>query len=536
MIDARNLTVSYPGRETPTIADVSFRLEAGELALITGPTGCGKSTLLNCLNGVLIHESPARVSGRIEVARRDVAATSLADLCRVVGSVFQNPDSQICTSTVETEVAFGLENLALDRATMRRRIDEALDFVGLAERRAHLTATLSGGQKQRLAIACALALQPKVLLLDEPISQLDSEGAAEILGVIARLKETHRWSVVIVEHRLDEIVALADRVAVMNEGRLVLNETRDHALADLSLYQTLGLAVPHLPELFSRLGRSERPLDSAEAPLLAPHRQLAVPAKTATPERLIATVRDLQFRYDKRGAMVLDGLDAEFRAGERVALMGANGSGKSTLLGLLAGIYTLTAGDVRWADAPTPRIGLVIQQPDLMLFKETVRDEAAFAPQHLGLDPTACHGIVESVLDRMGLVSVAGDAPFALSRGQRLRTAVASVLSMTPNVLLLDEPTTGQDREQVERMMGGLSEQVELLVFCTHDVDTAARHASRVILLEGGRIIADGPTRAVLFDYDRLRRARIRPTSAQLYAERLGLRALQVDELVEALS
>jgi energy-coupling factor transporter ATP-binding protein EcfA2 len=329
-----------------------------------------------------------------------------------------------------------------------------------------------------------------------------------------------------------------------------------------------------------------------DAPLVssAAQKPLQYPASTET-----CVIRSLVFRYAKNSPPVLRDLNLVFHKSDRVALMGANGSGKSTLLHLLAGTLKATTGALEWilpqeekGDSRTdvgggdglsgipatgecqspvrssafrrhnaqdrlkaelrtefhprgrksnsvPRAGLVLQVPDLMLFQETVADEIRFAPWHLGVPAPECDEITRDILGRMGLSDLADEAPFSLSRGQRLRAAVGSVLSMRPRVLLLDEPTTGQDREQIERMMDGLAEGFDLVVFCTHDVDTAARHSNRVIVLAEGGVLLDGPPGEVLFDAEGLARARIRQTSVLRYASRLGVRALGVGELVEIL-
>jgi len=582
VIEVRELSLRYPGRAAPTLRRVNLRVRKGELVLVAGPTGCGKSSLLNCLNGILVHESAAAIEGEILLEGRDIRGMPLREICRLTGSVFQNPDSQLCTATVESEVAFGLENMAVERGEMRRRMDEALETVALLSRRHDPVATLSGGQKQRLAIACALALRPRILLLDEPVSQLDTQGAAEILEVIARLSEHHDLAVLLIEHRLEETARLADRVVLMDQGGVVSDKLRDEALRDLTDLRSLGLAVPQLPDLFCRLGRTERPLTAEDAPLLplagvkeAVGRRLeesespfsVFPTASSlqpTASKETCVIRNLGFRYAKDAPLVLDDLSATFHRGDRVALMGANGSGKSTLLHLLAGTLKPTSGGLEWFDSRGvggesrsggvggvsgaaarreekkkknggPRAGLVLQVPDLMLFQETVADEIRFAPRHLGVSAPECDEITRDILERMGLTELADEAPFSLSRGQRLRTAVGSVLSMRPRVLLLDEPTTGQDREQIERMMDGLAEGFDLVVFCTHDVDTAARHSSRVIVLAEGGVLLDGPPGEVLFDAEGLGRAKIRQTSVLRYAARLGVRALGVRELVEIL-
>jgi energy-coupling factor transport system ATP-binding protein len=536
MIRVQGLTVQYASRNEPTLHGVEFNAAPGEFVLLCGPTGCGKSTLVQCLNGILFHESAANITGEVRVGGADPGIVPLHDLCRTVATVFQSPDAQVCTGRVDREVAFALENLAMPREEMRARIEEALLAVGLSAQAHSPTATLSGGQKQRLAIACALALRPRVLLLDEPISQVDPEGSAEILAVLDRIKREWQCTIVVVEHRLEEVAPLADRVVILDRGAVLSDLPAARAFTNMHTPRNIGLALPHLPDLFCRLGRPERPLDAETAPLLEVRRK-PLPDEAGSAEPVLLEVDNLRFRYHRNAPLALDGIGLTLRRGDRVALLGGNGSGKSTLLRLVAADLRPSEGRIDWTgreDARHPA-GLVLQQPDLMLFQETVREELAFAPRHLGFTLDRTEAAVTSALDRMGLAALANDAPFALSRGQRLRTAVASVLTLEPRILLLDEPTTGLDREHIERMMDGLAASLDALVFCTHDVDTAARHANRVILLHAGQIAADGPARAVLADEDLLRTASVRPTSALRYARRLGIDAVTVNELEEAL-
>ncbi len=549
MIEVQGLNVRYPGRAAPTLADVDLRVRSGELVLLSGPTGCGKSTLLNCLNGVLFHESQAEITGEVILEGRNAREIPLTEICRLTGSVFQNPDSQICTGTVETEVAFGLENLAVAPEEIDIRIETALTRVGLAAERHQRTAVLSGGQKQRLVIACALAMQPRILLLDEPVSQLDPEGAAEILNVIARLKTEHELGVLIVEHRLEDTVNLAERVVLMAGGRIVSDRPTTEAFHDLSKIRSLGLTVPHLPDLFERAGSDQRPLNPETAPLLQIKSQpeTCISPTSEREKDTVCRIEDCAFRYGKTEPWVLQDLSVEIQHGDCVALLGANGSGKSTLLHILAGARQPVHGKISWsfqnesgADDTRHPFGLVVQNPDLMLLQETVFGELEFGPYHLGFSETEREEQVARTLQQMGLADLAEETPFTLSRGQRLRTAVGSVLSMKPRVLLLDEPTTGQDREQIERMMRGLTgidadgnnhPIFDLVVFCTHDIDTAARHANRVLVLHEGNLLLDGPPGTVLWDEDVLRKASIRLTGVQRYARRLGVKALDVEQL-----
>lgn len=555
MIEAENLSVTYHGAETSTLAGIHLRVQGGEFVLVTGPTGSGKSTLLNCLNGVIQHESSAAMEGAVTLHNEDLRNIPLPEICRRIGTVFQNPDSQICTATPETEIAFGLENIGLARAEMEQRIEKALEQTGLKECRYQPAHTLSGGQKQRLMIACALALQPELLLLDEPISQLDPQSAAEILETISALKRSHRLAVIMVEHRMEETVPLADRIVLLDRGRIVLDQSRDAALSSLERFREIGLNVPHLPDLFEKLGRPERPLRPEEAPVVQLCAQGDFRGEPATTTHAgcpvhhvdgrppialrggpVCEIHELAFAYNSRSQPIFEGLNLVFYHGERIALMGSNGAGKTTLLHLLAGLLAPVSGAIRWHAEKRPAVGLMLQSPDLMLFCETVREEIAFAPLHARLPREETDRIVTQMLEQMGIKELADRAPFALSRGQRLRTALASILSKRPSVLLLDEPTTGQDREQIERMMTPLEERFDLLIFCTHDVDTAAHHATRVILMDDGRIIADGRPADVLFDDDALAKASVRQTSLQAYARRLGTRALGVDELMDMLS
>ncbi|NQT14647.1 MAG: ABC transporter ATP-binding protein, partial [Planctomycetes bacterium] len=260
------------------------------------------------------------------------------------------------------------------------------------------------------------------------------------------------------------------------------------------------------------------------------------PVEPARQRDVLCEIRDLAFGYARHGPQVFDNLSLTLHRGDRIALLGSNGSGKSTLLNLLAGLLKPRAGQIAWSGDRRPSVGLVMQVPDLMLFSESVRQEVAFAPIHARMPRHEREAVVDAVLERMGLRDLADQAPFALSRGERLRTAVGSILSKQPSVLLLDEPTTGQDREQIERMMTGLEDDFELVVFCTHDVQTAARHANRIVLLDAGRVVADGEPVDVLFDRKTVESASIRQTSLQTYAMRHGVRAFDVDSLLRILS
>lgn len=532
MMTLRNFSVRYHGADKDSLSGVDLDIEPGKTLLIAGATGSGKSTLLMGMNGILHHESSARLHGEVRLGDVMLQDIPLKRICEQVGTVFQNPCAQICTGTVEREVAFGLENLGVERAEMKRRIDGALAVCGLSNNQLQKTDTLSGGQKQRLVIAAVLAQNPGVLLLDEPLSQLDPKGAEEILKVLDDLKRTYHIAVVMVEHRLEGPLRIADEVVIMDKGRIVKRACPRKLFSDLTAVDCMGIQVPPLLTVFQRLNRIERPLFADEAPTLTPQRVVKQRMRT-TPTEALLTVRDLDFAYKNGKPQILKGLSFCVYKGDRIALIGANGTGKSTLLHLLANSLKPTRGKVDRYVENEGAIGLVMQNPDVMLIADSVKEELCFAPLQFGKSRTQCQDAVWPVLQRMGLLDFTSRAPFSLSRGERQRTATASVLTQKPSILLLDEPTTGQDRGRVDEMMSFILETATAAIFATHDMDTAAKHANRVILLNNGAIAADGTPEEVLFESQILEDASIRPSELQRFAEKHHLKTLLVEEMVE---
>ena len=535
MISIKQLSVRYASSNRPILDQIDLQVNAGETLLVCGPTGCGKSTLLNCLNGTLLHESTAKLIGEVTIDGKNCRELTVPEICQIAGSVFQNPVSQLCTATPEAEIAFGLENLGISPREATRRIDEALTATGLSHIRHQLSDTLSGGQQQRLVIACALALHPKILLLDEPISQLDPQGSADILALLQQLKTERNLTIVMIEHTLEAALPLADQVLILNHDggiadKLPANEILNH----LNLLQDLGLNVPQLSELFTLLGREEKPLLPEHAPLL----KVKVPPESNflphPPQRDIVTLDQVNFRYGKNMPDILQNLSLKLHVGERVALMGTNGAGKSTCLHLLAGLIDPTIGACDWRQSPV--VGLTVQNPDLMLISDSVREELAFMPRHQKCTEADSRERVNITMQQLGLDLLADQQPFALSRGQRLRTAVGSTLTGKPSVLLLDEPTSGQDRKHMQGLMETACRHADLLVFCTHDLDMAVQHATRLIILHEGRILANGTPREVLQYPDILKQANICLTSLQQYLSTLGLQGMPLEQAVLHLS
>jgi len=522
---------TYPGSEEPALSGIDMTIKHGEALTVVGPTGGGKSTLLKVLAGLL----PASRLGHLTGKR--TCATDLR-----CGVVFQSPDDQIVSSRVWDEVAFGLRQHGVSEDETRRRVAEAIEMVGLEKLAEADPEALSGGQKQRLVIAAAVAMEPQLLVLDEPLAQLDPRGAGEVLAALAHLQENGGTSLCVAEHRVGECLPAASRVVAVADGLLQLDAPADR-LATINVISEMGLRLPVPMEVARRVPaawlagvRDAVSLKSwAEGQGLTGHRRPdTCHSRKAGPssDQEAVVAEHVSFRYAKRGFSIKE-LSLSIRRGERVALLGANGSGKSTLLGLLAGLHRPTHGTIRRAG----RFGLTFQNPDAMLLASTALDEAAFGPRHAcKLSRSAAEERAGTVLRSVGLGERADQPPLSLSRGQRLRLAVASVLSMELDVLLLDEPTTGQDRKHMESLLTALRLACRTIVFSTHDVDLALEWADRVVVMVEGQIGGDGPPKEVLSDPKLVERAGLRKPSVLTLCDELGVDPCHdVEELAERL-
>ncbi len=548
MIKIENLSFSYSNAK-PVLKGINLEIKKGEFILLTGPTGCGKSTLLKCLNGIIPHESSGEMHGSVHINGIETKSSSMKELSQHAGLVFQSPDDQIFSTVVEDEVAFGPENLLLTREEIERRIGYSLKAAGMLEHRQSATNALSGGQKQRICIASVLAMLPSVLLLDEPISQMDPKGADEVLRVIKKLNSELDLTIVMVEHRIHEAAHLVDRIIIMNEGEIVLSEPPKKAFKNVELFHKLGLRLPETVELFHRLGYDGVPLTVEETVGKIHINIQKIKGNNNHNSPIIdrsnpaISVKDVWYGYEK-DSVVLKGINLEIGKGERVALMGNNGSGKSTLLLHFAAMLKPQKGEVKilgkniGSNSPytfAGKVGIVFQNPDLMLFCDTVKDEASFGPQNLGYSKEEINSNVSKALKAMTIEALSDDAPHALSKGQRLRVAVASILSTSPELLLLDEPTTGQDKIHIEEMMKHFLDSKKTLVFCTHDIETAIKFSTRVIIMNQGNIIADGNPRKVFLDKELLEQASLKQPPVLQISQELGSPAFSIEEFLEAL-
>ncbi|MET9374821.1 ATP-binding cassette domain-containing protein [Streptomyces sp. NPDC002992] len=553
MIRFENVSVTYGDAGEPTLRDLSLTVPEGELVLLVGPSGVGKSTLLGAVSGLVPHFTGGTLSGRVTVAGRDTRTHKPRELADVVGTVGQDPLAHFVTDTVEDELAYGMESLGLAPAVMRRRVEETLDLLGLAELRDRPIATLSGGQQQRVAIGSVLTPHPKVLVLDEPTSALDPAAAEDVLAVLQRLVHDLGTTVLMAEHRLERVVQYADQVLLLPEGVMgppadVMAISPVHppvvALGRLAGWTPLPLTIRdarrRATPLRTRLkDRTPQPPGAlrpqpgtglpgsggAEGRAAAPggqppssprqgfgkgwggglslfrRRTTGTHAPEPTP---LLDVRALGVRRGRVEA--LRHIDIHVAPGETVALMGRNGAGKSTLLNTLVGMIPPTSGTAlvggRVPHRTDPRelirqVGLVPQEPRDLLYADTVAAECSAADTDADAPPGTCRSLVSELLP-----GVADDThPRDLSEGQRLALALAVVLTGRPPLLLLDEPTRGLDYAAKARLVAHLRELAaagHAIVLATHDVELAAELAHRVVILAGGEVVADGPTSEVV--------------------------------------
>ncbi|MFI6081076.1 ABC transporter ATP-binding protein [Streptomyces sp. NPDC051217] len=563
MIRFEQVSVTYADAPAPTLQGVDLTVPEGELVLLVGPSGVGKSTLLGAVSGLVPHFTGGRLRGRVTVDGRDTRTHKPRELADLVGTVGQDPLAHFVTDTVEDELAYGMESLGLPPDVMRRRVEETLDLLGLAELRDRPIATLSGGQRQRVAIGSVLTPHPKVLVLDEPTSALDPAAAEEVLAVLQRLVHDLGTTVLMAEHRLERVVHYADQVVLLpgpGEAPIVGGPEEIMAvspvfppvvaLGRLAGWDPLPLSVRdarrRASDLRAQLAATVPPLAAAPAPPpVSPTARPGTPPTALarllhrrpqpTPATDVTAVTHLSVLRGRIEA--LRGIDLTVTPGETVALMGRNGAGKSTLLATLVGMVEPSSGSVtvggRTPHRTRPRelirqVGLVPQEPRDLLYADTVAAECVAADADAGAPPGSCRALVDDLLPHVP------DAthPRDLSEGQRLALALAIVLTGRPPLLLLDEPTRGLDYAAKARLVDilrALAAEGHAIVLATHDVELAAELARRVVILADGEIVADGPTPQVVVSSPAFA-----PQVAKIMAPREWLTVSQIREALAA--
>ncbi|MDN3058261.1 ATP-binding cassette domain-containing protein [Streptomyces sp. SRF1] len=507
MIRFEQVSVHYEGAARPALAEVDLTVPEGELCLLVGPSGVGKSTLLGAVSGLVPHFTGGVLRGRVTVAGRDTRTHKPRELADVVGTVGQDPLAHFVTDTVEDELAYGMESLGIAPDIMRRRVEETLDLLGLAELRDRPIATLSGGQRQRVAIGSVLTTHPRVLVLDEPTSALDPAAAEEVLAVLQRLVHDLGTTVLMAEHRLERVAQYADQMILLPSPGATPLTGVPAELLPVSPVQPPVVALGGLAGWPSPVPLSVRDARRRAGPLRERLASLTPRAVADPPPGdPVAEVSRLSVRHGRVEA--LRGVDLSVRPGETVALMGRNGAGKSTLLASLVGLHEPASGSVRVGPGRVVphrtrpaellrQVGLVPQEPRDLLYADTVAAECAAADQDAGAAPGTCRELVGRLLPE-----VADTAhPRDLSEGQRLALALSVILTARPPLLLLDEPTRGLDyaaKARLVEVVRSLAADGHAIVLATHDVELAAELAHRVVILAEGEVVADGPTAEVV--------------------------------------
>lgn len=558
LLEVRRWTFAYDEESAPVIDNVSFEVAENDAVLLLGPSGSGKSTLAYCMNGLYPEAVDGHSDGTILLQGREISSYSRSEISRCIGMVFQDPESQFCMVTVEDEVAFGLENLAVPPEEMDARIDRALNWTGLAEYRRSKLHQLSGGMKQKLALACVLAMEPGVLILDEPTVNLDPLSTREFVCMIDRLRKRSSLTLVIIEHKLDDWMTVANRAVAMDRrGKLVYQGglrdffhrheewSREEGIWWPTAYRmgkdwrAQGIyAGSHDPlterELLAGIQEPYRGWAELAAALRCPDAGVegdpaasgAVPPRCGQEQALAAKSPLMtlnQFSYSRKDKPVLQELSLELYPGELLAIVGPNGAGKTTLSHALAGILSgPSQGEIAlygrplssWNERELRRqVGLVFQNPEHQFVTSSVFEEVALSLRIQGMPEREISERVQESLRMFRLAELAEENPFALSQGQKRRLSVASMLADEQRILVLDEPTFGQDAYTAGQLMNllvQLKEQGKSVVMITHDMELVRQYADRVAVLIAGRLRFAG-TPFELWDYssDLLEEARL---------------------------
>jgi energy-coupling factor transport system ATP-binding protein len=506
-IQVNNLSFRYRSREEVAIRDINLTVQAGEMLLIAGASGCGKTTLARCINGLIPRSYKGELSGQILMQGQNIASLPLSRISQMVGTVLQDPERQILGSIVLNEVAFGLENLGLSREEIRSRTLKALEYLGIYSLRDRETFSLSGGEKQKVALAGVLAMRPSILMLDEPLASLDPASAQETLALVRRLAD-EGMTVLMVEHRVEDVLAIRpDRILFLMNGQMrYLGPTA--GLKDAVDYHEVKL-----PTAMVISKAASQPASTAIHPYLQP-------AADAHP---LVEFQDVSFGYGGE-VQVLSNINLTINRRDVIAVLGPNGAGKTTLVKHAIGLCKPTGGHVLVEGRDTRELsvaqiantlGYVFQSPSHMLFAPTVQAELEFGPKNIHHPPAEIAADVEKAIRIVNLQGMEQIPPLSMSFGQQKRVSIASILSMRSRILVMDEPTAGQDYKNYMGFMDSIVQMpgFESILFITHDIDMALIYANRVLVVNNGRIVADGTPFEALHDLERLKANRLVPSS-----------------------
>lgn len=530
-IEVKDVSFTYQDMHYNALSKMNLDVHDGELVVVMGKSGAGKSTLCRTLNALIPTFYDGIFSGTVEILNELTFEKEVFELAKDIGMVFQDFESQLFSTNVALECAFGPENLCVPRDEIINRMKEALLKVGLVGFENRNPTTLSGGEKQRLAIASILTIKPKILVMDEPTTDLDPLGKLEIFAVCELLKEDG-ITLLLVEHEI-ELAYHADKIILMDRGEMVLQGAPDEVLRKIRLMERCGIRPPQIPKLFQELNyKNKLPLTQQDAYQIFKQQNWQIlegrynVLKCQDAKRIehyqdpIIEIADLEYVYPN-GNKVLDGIELTIRQGEFVAILGQNGSGKTTLIKHFNGLLKPTAGNVLISGVNTRRrkvsdmakeVGFIFQNPDCQIFERTIFDEVAFGPRNLGMTEKEVSRRVYDALNAVQLQAYENDDPFALTKGEKQKLAIASILACTPKILVLDEPTTGLDYHEIISIMNllvELNKRGHTIIIITHSMWVAAEYAQRIIVLSRGKIILDDIPRMVFKEETTLKQSHL---------------------------
>ncbi|MCI2059072.1 MAG: energy-coupling factor transporter ATPase [Oscillibacter sp.] len=563
IIQFDHVTYTYPGTDTPAIRDVNLSIKEGEIVLITGPSGAGKTTLCSTLNRIVPESYEGIMKGKVLIQGKDISSRRIGEMAFKAGMLFQDPSGQLTNPTVEDEVAFGPENKGLPVETVEKLIREYVGYVGMEPFLQRPPQALSGGQQQSVAYAAVLAMEPEIYVLDEPTSNLDPLGSDLVFELMKKLATDKKKTVLIVEHKLEKIIDMVDRIIVMDKGAVVYDGTPDEVLRHYRELRQIGVVAPQINQFFTWLNENKHThltqainLESAAKelrsalPAQLPLEQMKKTGETFKSFRKfdepIIQIQDLHFGYVPE-VEVLHGITLDICKGQFVSIVGRNGSGKTTIVKHFNGLHQPTGGKVLVKGRDTSKatvaelsksVGYCFQNPDHQIFSSLVLDELSYGPKNLGWDQAEIDKTVDEVAKMMGIEDLIEENPYNLSKGQRQQIAVAAILCMRPDVLIVDEPTTGQDPLQSRAMMDTVKrlneEMGKTIVVITHDMSIAAEYSDRIIAMHMGKVIADGTPREVFAQDELLRSSNLEAPQITRLLQHSGIAEPTVIDVDEA--
>lgn len=512
IIKVSNLTYTYAGLEKPTIHDVNFEIGEGEFVLMTGASGCGKSTILQTLNGIIPQNKGGKLEGTVEVAGMNVAEYEIQQMAEKVGMVFQDPESQLCNLFIKDEVAFGPENLMMPVDEILQRVDDSLSYVGLAGQGGKYVNEISGGQAQRLVISSVISMNPEVLVFDDPTANLDPVGTAEIVSVLEKMKAENK-TILISTPWLDEFVRLATRIIVIKDGTVYADGTPKEVFLKYGdeMKNNMGVWIPAIAEIdlgMKKLGLSSGDIALSVDEAFEKYKDLPKPSNKPAPRMRegqgnIVEVSNVAFTYPD-GTKALTEVNFTAQKGTLTAILGPNGSGKSTIAQILVGLLRGYTGDIKVCGLEPNKVdikkiieqvGFVFQNPEHQIVAETVYDEIAYSMRIARVPEEEIKPKVEALMELFGLAELRDVHPYGLSGGQKRRLSVATMLINEPPLLILDEPTYGQDAKNTQILMKEVNRMLEngvSVMMITHNMRIVQEYADSVVVLGYGKIRYSG--------------------------------------------